>query len=182
MVSDRYQVPAVLLHWVMAALLLGLVGLGLYMTGLPFSPQRLKFYNWHKWAGIVALTLAAARLAYRLLRPPPPLPAALETAMPAWQRLAYLAVHIGLYALFFVVPLLGWAYSSSTGIPVVLFGLLRLPDFVPIDSALTGALKQAHHLAAYALVVLVLLHVGAALKHHFVDNDGLLRRMWFGFR
>lgn len=181
-VADRYRLPAVLLHWAMAVLLLGLVVLGWYMSGLPFSPLRLKLYQWHKWAGITALALAFARLVWRLMQAPPPLPATLVQAMPAWQHRAPRAVHAALYGLFFAVPLLGWAYNSATGIPLVLFGLFPLPDLRPTDKALATQLKQLHQLAAYALVGLVLLHVGAALKHHFVDRDGLLGRMWFEFR
>jgi cytochrome b561 len=166
----------------MALLLLGLVVMGLYMTGLPFSPQRLRLFNWHKWAGITALALAALRLAWRLARPAPALPAPVAAAMPGWQRRAHQGVHAALYGLLFAIPLLGWAYSSATGMPVVVFGVLPLPDLAPVDKALAATLKQAHHLAAYALVALVALHVGAALKHHFIHRDGLLGRMGFGPR
>lgn len=179
---ERYRVAAVVLHWMMALLLTGLVAFGLYMTSLPFSPQRLKLYNWHKWAGITALALAFLRLAWRLAHPAPPLPASIEAAMRGWQQWVHKAVHGALYGLFFLVPLLGWAYSSATGIPVVVFGVLPLPNLVPIDKALAETLKQSHHLAAYALAALAVLHVGAALKHHLVNRDGLLGRMWFGFR
>lgn len=176
----RYTRTAVALHWLMALLLLGLVAMGLYMTSLPFSPQRLRLFNWHKWAGITALALAALRLAWRLAHPAPALPAAVQAAMPGWQRQAHRGVHAALYGLFFLIPLLGWAYSSATGIPVVPFGLWPLPDLVPADKALAETLKRAHHLAAYALAGLVVLHVGAALKHHFIHRDGLLGRMRFG--
>lgn len=181
-IPERYRVPAVVLHWTMALLLTGLVVFGLYMTSLPFSPQRLKLYNWHKWAGITALALASLRLAWRLAHPAPPLPASVEAAMRGWQRRAHGTVHAALYGLFFLIPLLGWSYSSATGIPVVVFGVLPLPDLVPIDKALADSLKQAHRLAAYALVALSALHGGAALKHHFIDHDGLLGRMWFASR
>jgi cytochrome b561 len=86
-------------------------------------------------------------------------------------------VHGALYGLFFMVPLAGWAYSSAAGFPVVLFGVLPLPDFVRPDRALAEVLKERHALLAFALAALVLLHVAAALKHHFVDRDGLLQRM-----
>jgi len=89
-------------------------------------------------------------------------------------------MHGLLYVAFFAVPLLGWAYSSAAGFPVVWFGVLPLPDFVPKDKALADTFKELHELAAYGLAALVLAHVGAALKHHFVDRDGLLARMWPG--
>jgi cytochrome b561 len=97
--------------------------------------------------------------------------------MPAWQARAAHATHLALYALFFAVPLAGWAYSSAAGFPVVLFGVLPLPDFVPVDKALAEAIKPLHKLLAYAMAALVLGHVAAALKHHFIDRDALLQRM-----
>lgn len=77
------------------------------------------------------------------------------------------------------MPLSGWAFSSAAGFPVVLFGVLPLPDFVPVSEGLADALKEAHKIAALSMAGLVLLHVAGALKHHFVDRDGLMSRMGF---
>jgi len=178
----RYNRTAMALHWSLGVLIVGLLLVGLYMTGLPFSPQRLKLYNWHKWAGVLVLALSFVRLMWRLTHRPPVLPEAVRAAMPAWQQLAHHGTHGALYALFFAVPLLGWAYSSAAGFPIVVFGLLPLPDFVPVDKALSETLKLTHHYAAYTLAVLVLLHVAAALKHQLIDRDGLLTRMLPGRR
>ncbi len=178
----RYTPTAIALHWLLALLLLGMFVVGLYMTSLPFSPQRLKLYNWHKWAGIVVLTLSFLRLLWRLSHRPPALPDAVLAVMPAWQRYAHHATHGALYVLFFAIPLLGWAYSSAAGFPIVVFGVLPLPDFMPVDKALAEALKPWHGYAAYALAALVVLHVAAALKHQFVDRDSLLTRMLPGRR
>jgi cytochrome b561 len=175
--SDRYTRTAIALHWLLGGVLVLMFLFGLYMTSLPFSPLRLKLYNWHKWAGVVVLTLSFVRLAWRLAHRPPELPAHIANAMPAWQHYAHHATHYALYALFFAVPLLGWAYSSAAGFPIVVFGVLPLPDFVPVDKALAGVFKPAHHYAAYALAALVVLHVAAALKHQLIDRDGLLTRM-----
>lgn len=175
--AGRYTTTAIALHWVLALALVGLFAFGLYMTSLPFSPARLKYFNWHKWAGVTVLTLSALRLVWRLTHPAPTLPATIQAAMPAWQRVAHHATHHALYALFFVVPLVGWAYSSAAGFPVVLFGVLPLPDFVPVDKALAELIKPWHQVSAYALAALVLVHVGAALKHQLIDRDGLLLRM-----
>ncbi|MGQ0708410.1 MAG: cytochrome b [Rhodoferax sp.] len=172
-----YTRTAVLLHWVLALALFGLLGMGWYMAGLPFSPQRLKLYNWHKWAGVTVLALSLVRLLWRLKHPAPALPAHIAQVMPRWQHWAHHGTHGALYGLFFVVPLLGWAYSSAAGFPVVWFGVLPLPDWVGADKALAEAIKPWHGLAAYALLGLVVLHVAAALKHQFVDKDGLLERM-----
>lgn len=169
----RYGATAAALHWLLAVALAGSLGVGLYMSELPNSPWRLRVYNWHKWAGITILALSALRLAWRLLqRPPADLP------MPHWQRIAARLTHRLMYGLFFAVPLAGWAYSSAAGFPVVLFGLWPLPDFVPADKALAEAIKPWHAAFAYALAGLVALHVAAALKHRFIDRDGLLARMW----
>jgi cytochrome b561 len=171
--AARYTLTAVVLHWVLAVALIGSFGFGLYMHELPVSPQRLKLYNYHKWAGICILTLSALRLLWRLTHRPPP-----DVPMPGWQQRSAHATHGLLYVLFFAVPLVGWAYSSAAGFPIVVFGVLPLPDFVPVDKALADAIKPFHKYLAFALAALVLAHVGAALKHHFVDRDGLLGRMW----
>lgn len=180
--SSRYHGISIALHWLLA-LALGLIfGVGLYMADLPFSPQRLKLYNWHKWAGVVILTLSLIRLLWRLMHRPPALPRGIEAAMPPWQVRVYHATHGLLYALFFVVPLVGWAYSSAVGFSIVLFGVLPLPDFVSADPALAESIKPWHQVTAYALAGLAVLHMAAALKHHWVDRDGLLQRMLPGRR
>jgi len=177
--GQRYGTVARVLHWLLAALIVGSFCVGLYMAGLPFSPLRLRLFNWHKWAGITILTLSAVRLLWRLTHPPPPLGAGMVAAMPGWQLTAYRTTHLLLYLLFFVVPLLGWAYSSAIGLPIVLFGVLPLPDFVPVDKAFAEAvLKPMHKAGAFTLAAVVLVHVGAALKHRFIDRDDLLGRMW----
>lgn len=175
--TARYTTLAIVLHWTLGLALVGLFGMGVYMADLPFSPQRLKLYNWHKWAGVTVLFLSAFRLFWRMTHPAPSLPKGMVTSMPSWQIRAYHATHVALYALFLVVPLVGWAYSSAAGFPIVLFGVLPLPDFVGADKALAELIKPLHQTSAFALAGLVVLHVAAALKHHFMDKDGLLERM-----
>jgi len=172
---SRYTPTAIALHWLLAVALLGSFVVGLYMTSLPLSPQRLKLYNWHKWAGVTILALSFARLLWRLTHRPPA-----DVPMAGWQRSAAHTTHRLLYLLFFAVPLVGWAYSSAAGFPVVVFGVLPLPDFVPADKALAEAIKPWHEGLAWAMALLVLSHVAAALKHHFVDRDRLLARIWPG--
>jgi cytochrome b561 len=178
----RYSGVAILLHWVLGIALIAIFGLGLYMTGLPFSPQRLKLYNWHKWAGVTILALSLLRLLWRATHRPPALPRAMEQAMPGWQKMAHHATHHLLYLLFFAVPLIGWAYSSAAGFPIVFLGLWQLPDFVPVSKELAEAIKPWHEISAFAMAGLVLLHVAAALKHQIIDRDGLLQRMLPGPR
>lgn len=152
-------------------------GVGLYMSDLPFSPLRLKLYNYHKWAGICFLLLTVLRLLWRFTHRPPALPAVIELAMPTWQNRVYHATHGALYALFFAVPLIGWAYSSAAGFPIVLFGVIPLPDLLAVDKEFAKQIKELHEISAFALVGLALLHIAAALKHQFIDRDKLINRM-----
>jgi cytochrome b561 len=171
--ADRRYTPlAALLHWATVPVLLTAIGLGLYMTDLPNGIFKLKLYNWHKWAGATFLALCLVRLLWRATHPPPALP-----PLPAWQRRASAGVHAAMYVLFFAVPLLGWAYSSALGYPLVWFGVLPLPDWVPVDRALARAIRPWHERAAWLLVLLVLLHVAAVVQHQWLLRDGLLRRM-----
>lgn len=172
MVTQRYSAVAIALHWLVAAALVATFPLGLYMADLPDSPRKLELAAYHKWIGVTVFALMAARLAWRLARRPPPLP-----TMPAWQRRAAASAHWGLYALLLAMPLSGWLYSSAAGVPTVYLGLWPLPDLVGEDDALAARLKLAHQGLAFALLGLVVVHVAAALKHHFVDRDGLLGRM-----
>jgi cytochrome b561 len=169
----RYTTTAIALHWLLALAMVGAFSLGLYMADLPFSPQRVKLYNWHKWAGVTILALSVFRLVWRLTHRPPA-----DAPMPTWQQRAAHLAHRGLYLLFFAVPLAGWAYSSAAGFPIVWFGVLPLPDLLPVDKALAQAIKPVHGWLAWTLMVIVALHVAGALKHQFIDRDGLIARMW----
>lgn len=175
--AERYNVVARALHWLLGAGIIAMLALGLYMHELPFSPLRLKLYNWHKWAGVTILLLSGLRLLWRWWRPPPPLPPAVVQAMPIWQHKAHVATHGLFYLLFFAVPLSGWAYSSAAGFPIVWFGVLPLPDWVPVSKPLADALKEVHEVLSLSLGGLVVLHVVAVIKHQWIDRDGLLDRM-----
>ncbi|MEO6292361.1 MAG: cytochrome b [Burkholderiaceae bacterium] len=173
----RYSTVAMVLHWLLGLSIFIMFGVGIYMSDLPFSPLRLKLYNYHKWAGICFLLLTVLRLLWRFTHRPPVLPAAIEQAMPTWQNRAYHATHGVLYALFFAVPLIGWAYSSAAGFPIVLFGVIPLPDLLAMDKEFAKQIKELHEISAFALVGLALLHIAAALKHQFIDRDKLINRM-----
>lgn len=170
--SHRYTAVAIALHWLMALMIVASLAVGLTMARMAMSPTRLQLYNWHKWAGVLILTLAVVRLLWRLSHRPPMLP-----PMPAWQHAAARGSHAALYLLFFAVPLLGWAYSSAAGFQVVLFGVLPLPDWVPADRELAQAVKPWHGRLAWLLGALAAMHVAAAWKHQLVDRDGLINRM-----
>ena len=146
--------------------------LAVYMTGLPLSPQKLKYYSWHKWLGVTIFLLAVVRVAWRLFHPaPPPAP------MPDWQRHAAAASHALLYVLILLIPITGWIYSSADGLQTVYLGLVPLPDLVGKDKALAELLRFIHVMLNYAMLALVIIHAGASVKHHFVDRDDVLVRM-----
>jgi cytochrome b561 len=169
---DRYGGAAVALHWLTLALVVANLALGLSMVDLPFSPQKFRWYLWHKWIGITVLLATSLRLAWRAGHPPPP-----PVPMVAWQHQAALVSHRLMYVLLFLIPLSGWLYSSATGVQVNYLGLVTLPDLLPKDKALAGALKLVHAVANSLLAAVVCVHAAAALRHHFVDRDATLVRM-----
>jgi cytochrome b561 len=169
----RYDGVAIALHWAVAVAIFCTFPLGLYMADLPPSPSRLELVSYHRWIGITVLALAGVRLTWRLSHRPPALPA----SMPAWQRRAAGIAHGALYALIVAAPLSGWTYSSAAGEPTVYLGLWRLPDLIAPDEAAAKTLKLVHQGLNFALLAIVVVHVAAAIKHQFVDRDGLLGRM-----
>ena len=176
MTQFRYTGTAQALHWLAALLIFCGFGLGLFMTGLEITPDKLRYYGWHKWLGITVFLLAAIRLAWRAGHPAPPLPA----IMPAWQIRASRAAHAMLYVLMLAIPLSGWIYSSATGVSVVYLGLVPLPDLVPKDRETAKTLLLLHLSLNSLLAAVVTIHIAAALRHHFVDGDDVLARMFPG--
>jgi cytochrome b561 len=176
--SLRYTRTAQALHWIVAVLLVGLVSLGLYMHELPLSPAKLQLYSYHKWAGVTVFLLVLGRLAWRATHRPPPLP---EGTSPLARR-ASAAAHALLYLLMLAIPLSGWLMSSAKGFQTVWFGVLPIPDVIGKDADLGEQLEKLHETLNFTLMGLVAIHVAATLKHHFVDRDGLLHRMWPGGR
>ena len=170
---DRYGPAAISLHWIAAALILFNLAFGLYLVDLPLSPQKLRYFSYHKWIGVTVLLLSAARLSWRLTHPAPPLPA----AMRPWERRAAHASHALLYVLFFAAPLSGWLFSSANGFQTVYLGVLPIPDLLAKNKELADVLKIAHHWINYTMAAVIALHAAAALKHHFVDRDDVLTRM-----
>jgi cytochrome b561 len=171
--ASGYSRPAIALHWVVAALILFNLAYGLYTVNLPLSPQKLKLFSYHKWIGVTIFMLAAARLLWRLgHRPPPPPP-----GMKAWEARAATATHALLYVLFFAAPLSGWLFSSAAGFQTVYLGVLPIPDLLSKNKELAETLRILHHWINYAMAAVIVLHVAAALKHHFVDRDDVLTRM-----
>lgn len=170
----RYTIPAIVLHWLIAIGIIGTFTLGLVMTDIQgISMAKIRYTNWHKWAGVTVLALAALRLLWRLFNHPPQY----ADEMPAWQRGAAHGLHIALYVLMFAVPLSGYFFSLAAGYPVVWFGKVALPVLIERDPALRDLLRETHYWLNMLLAGLVGLHVLAAFKHLIIDRDGVMQRM-----
>ena len=168
-----YTRTAITLHWLMALLVFVTFPLGLVMSEMALSPNKLRLLSYHKWLGVTVFILVMVRLLWRASNKPAPLLA----TMPHWQRVAANAVHVLLYVLLFAIPLSGWLMSSAKGFQTVYLGMLPLPDLLSKDKVLGDALAALHEVLNIALLALVVAHIAAAIKHQFVDCDGTLARM-----
>jgi cytochrome b561 len=168
-----YTAIAKLFHWGMAVLIVGLLALGFVMTDMELSPEKLQYYSWHKWAGVSVFALVWLRLAWRVMNPPPAYPNSMSKMLKA---LAHLG-HVALYGLMIVIPLSGWLLSSAKGVQTVWFGVLPLPDLLEKDKELGHLLHEVHEALNFVLLFLLAGHVAAALKHHWIDKDDILKRM-----
>jgi cytochrome b561 len=169
----RWGAIAQLLHWLIVLFIVAQFTLATLFEQLPAGAKKLTLLSRHKSIGITILILAVVRLAWRWSNPTPTLP---DTLKPYERTLARLT-HALLYVLLFAVPLSGWLMSSARGFPVSWFGFLQLPDLVPKNKALYEALLTTHGILAWTLGVVATVHLVAALKHHFVLKDDVLRRM-----
>lgn len=171
-VSTRFVLPARILHWTMAALILAmlLIGIGMVSTSNGRYPELL---SWHRPIGIAILALVIVRIVVRLTNRPPPLPADL----PRSQAFLAKASHVLLYGLMLAMPLIGWAMQSAGGYPIALWQGFVLPPILPHDLAIYGVLRQAHGLLAFAFFAVILGHIGAALYHGLIRRDGVLESM-----
>lgn len=176
MSKARYTSVAIILHWVMALLIFVTWSIAVVVHDMPLSPTRITGLSWHKWLGVTIFFLVILRLLWRATHPAP----ALNLSMPVWQERIMQFTHIALYLLMVMIPVVGWLMSSAKGYTVNYFGLFELPDLVGKDKVLGHQLKEIHEFMANGLMALVGLHILAALKHQFIDKDGLLARMTFG--
>ena len=174
--QKRYSSVAIVLHWAMALLILIAWSIAIAIDDMPLSPTRITGLSWHKWLGVSVFFLVLVRLLWRTTHPAPPL----ANKVPVWQEKGMHLTHWALYILMLVVPVAGWLMSSAKGYTVNYFGLFELPDLVEKDKALGHLLKEVHEILANSLMLLVGLHIAAALKHQWIDKDGLLSRMLFG--
>ncbi len=184
--TEKWGWPARVLHWVMALMILGMLFIGFYMVNIETDLiKQFQLIQQHKSFGFTVFVLAIIRVLWRLSNRQTP---ALPASMPGWQKSASHISHYMLYALIFWMPLSGWFMASSSPlnnedaypfqIPNMVFGLFELPDPFPTGSeALMQPFAWAHMLGAILLAAILVVHLAAALKHHFVDRDDILRRM-----
>jgi cytochrome b561 len=171
--NDRYARSAVFLHWIIAILIVGLIGLGYYMVEIPRNtPERAYFFNLHKSLGVVAFVLIVVQIVRRFADPPPPLPLAVS----AWEIKASRIAHWVLYFFMVAVPLSGYVSSSFSKYGVHVFGL-KLPHWGWDNKELRDLYVTVHSIAAIVLIVVVAIHALAAFKHLLIDKDKVLQRM-----
>jgi cytochrome b561 len=169
--ENRFGLIAILLHWIMAILIIGLLALGLYMVSLPISLEKLKLYGWHKEYGFLALGLVLFRLIWRLINITPHL------SLPWFEKIAARLVHWAFYGFMLAMPISGWLITSAAGLPASFFGLFTLPNLIAPNEELRLFFEFAHKWLGYGLIATICLHASAALKHHFINKDDILRRM-----
>lgn len=170
---DRWGGVAKTFHWGMAALILAMMVLGWVAESWPVSRTKLELFHWHKSIGVLILALALARLGWRLIDRAPALPTSMSRLEQALAR----AAHGGLYALMLAMPLSGWVINSAANFPFKVFGLLPLPAVVEPSKATQQLAEDVHLALFWTLAVVLMLHVAAALHHHFGRRDAVLRRM-----
>jgi cytochrome b561 len=170
--TDRYSWVAIWLHWLIALLVVANLVTGLFHDSLLDGVKGL--IPAHKAIGISILALSVARILWRLAHRPPALPA----AMAGWERVAARGTHAAFYALLLILPLTGWAMVSAgeERRPLVWFGLFNVP-WLPVSDTVGAVADRGHLVAGYVMAGLVVVHIAAALRHHFVLHDSVLARM-----
>ena len=172
---DVYRPLARALHWLTAILVIATIPVGAVMVqeGLPRALQNGLFI-FHKNVGVILILLVLLRLIYRAAHAPPPLPA----SVPDWQRKVAGLTHGLLYLLLLVMGVSGYVRVAAGGFPIETLDALGVPPLAPRSDALAETAKAVHFYVRFALIALILLHVGAALQHLFSRADGIFARMW----
>lgn len=171
--KERFGVVAQVFHWGVFLLFVGLFVVAEMMEDAPKGPQKYALYDLHKSLGITVLFVAFARLSWRMANPVPKL----EGAVSKWVEKGASVSHYLLYAVMILMPLSGYIMSVSGGHPVGWFGLFKLPTLMGKNEGLHEGFEEFHEVAATLILVLVGIHFLAALWHHFVVKDNVLRRM-----
>lgn len=161
------------LHWLVALLIFTQFALGWLAVTWRMSPAKLDLFIWHKSTGMLILVLVVLRLVWRGVAPAPPLPA----PMPRWERAVAHASHALLYLVMLGMPLTGWIVSSASGVPFKMFRRIPLPPIVGADKHIADLASLAHFSLGVLLAALLVVHIAAALRHHFIQRDNVLLRM-----
>jgi cytochrome b561 len=169
-----YSGTARVLHWFTAVLVLIMIPAGIAMVNVGPGELQNTLFHLHRSIGVLLMPVMLLRLGYRLGHPPPPLPA----DVPAVQQFAATSVHVALYVLLIVQPIVGWIGTSAFRAPILVFWLFYLPPIWPEDRAFSDQVFVVHRAIGFLIVLLLAAHIGAALFHHFVRRDGVLLRMW----
>ncbi len=162
------------LHWATAALVAGGFGAAWLFNALGPGPTAARLVDVHRSIGLCILLVTVARVAWRATHPLPPVPSAL------WERWLAAAVQALLYLALLAMPILGWLGSNAQGDAVAFLGMVPLPDIVEANQDLGDRLFVLHGWFGYAILALLTLHIGGALRHRFIKNDGVLQRMTTG--
>ncbi|MDP3737204.1 MAG: cytochrome b/b6 domain-containing protein [Hyphomonadaceae bacterium] len=179
--QQRYTAVAIALHWTIAILIIGMIAFGWTLNSMEYGPGSPKtaLVQIHKSIGITILLLSVARLTWRLMNPPPA-----EPPMPQWQKLLATAVHVALYVLIIAMPLTGWIMASaSVAHDTRFFGTfeMTLPGFSGLPAETRKPIEDSfhgiHNTLAWVIIAMLALHIAGAVKHQFIDKDGLLARM-----
>lgn len=170
---QKYTRTAMALHWLIAAAVLFMIGLGFWMGDIPRgTPERTFWFNLHKSIGVTIAIVVLFRLWWRAKHPPPPLPA----SVPGWQVQASRISHALLYLCLIMMPLSGFIASQFTKYGVTYFGLFKIPPLAWENKDLYELFQGIHGVTATVLCVVVIVHILAALKH-LIARDGVFRRM-----
>lgn len=172
-VPARYSAVAQALHWIIAGLIVTQFVLGLRAGDLPVGIHKLALLARHKSFGMTILMLAILRLIWRLANRPPELPA----GMTPLERILARATHVAFYVLLFAMPVSGWMMSSAKNYSVSWFGFFTWPNLIGKNEQNFELLRTTHHILSYTLFAIAVLHILAALKHHFWNKDDVLLRM-----
>ena len=168
-----YPATSKWLHWLVAACVLATAPVAIAMTWVGEGATQDALYNFHKSLGVLILILVILRLINRLMVGAP----APEPGIERWQKAASSATHGLLYLLLGAMPIVGYIANSAYGAPTPFFGLFNLPPIVAENKPLSETLFTLHRWSGFLMIVLVLMHIGAALFHHVVRGDNVLRRM-----
>jgi len=170
---NKYGIVSILLHWIIAIIVIGMLTLGIYMSDLPNSLYKLKLYGWHKEWGFVVLFLITLRIIWKMRNVSP----SLTAPIPYWQIVIAKLTHWMFYLILFVMPITGWIITSSANLPVSFFGFFVIPVITSRSKNVQHLFANIHSWVAYILIALIVLHILAALKHAFIDKDDILKRM-----